>query len=95
MFLLLGRYTASADQVEPHRDGHIAWVQEHSEAGHFIAGALQTDGGGGLIVARTTSRADIEDWVAADPFIQAGDFEYDIREYEVAFTAAGLEALKD
>jgi uncharacterized protein YciI len=95
MFLLLGRYTAPADQVEPHRDAHVAWVQEHTEAGHFIAGALQTDGAGGLIVARTTSRPDIERWVADDPFIRNGVFEYDIREYEVAFTAPGLEALKD
>ena len=95
MFLLLGRYTAPADDVDPLRDGHIAWVQEHTQAGHFLAGALQAGGVGGLIVAKAGSRDEVESWTADDPFIQHGVFEYDIREYEVAFTTPGLEGLAD
>lgn len=95
MFLLLGRYTAPTDEVDPHRDGHVAWVQEHAGQGHFIAGALQAGGVGGAIIAKAASLDEVEAWTREDPFVTAGVFEYDIREYEVAFTAPGLEALAD
>ena len=94
MFLLLGRYTADPDSVEPHREGHLAWVGEHAEAGHFIAGAIQDGGVGGCIVALAASQAEVEAWAAADPFVQADVFEYDIRSYEVAFAADGVAGLK-
>ena len=95
MFLLLGRYTAPLDEVDPHRDGHVAWVQEHAGAGHFRAGALEEGGAGGAIVAKAGSRAEVEAWIAADPFIINGVFEYDLREYSVAFAAPGVEGLQD
>ncbi len=94
MFLLLGRYTAPTEAVDAHRDAHVAWVQEHSAAGHFLAGAIENGGAGGCIVALAASLADVEGWTQADPFVNAGVFEYDIRQYEVAFAAdsvAGLE----
>ena len=94
MFLLLGRYTAPSDQVDPHRDGHLAWVGEHVAAGHFVAGALEEGGVGGAIIAFASSRDEVEAWTQADPFIANGVFAYDIRGYEVAFTAEGLEGLK-
>ena len=95
MFLMLGRYTRPADEGEPHREGHLAWVQEHAAAGHFIAGAIQDGGVGGAIVAKAASRAELEEWAAADPFVANGVFEYDIRQYEVAFTTPGVEGLQD
>jgi uncharacterized protein YciI len=95
MFLLLGRYTAPLDEVDPHRDGHVAWVQEHAGAGHFLAGALEEGGAGGAIVAKAGSRSEVEAWIAADPFIINDVFEYDVREYSVAFAAPGVEGLQD
>ncbi|MGA0122812.1 MAG: YciI family protein [Gaiellales bacterium] len=95
MFLLLGRYTAPLDEVDPLRDGHVAWVQEHVAAGHFLAGALEEGGVGGAIVAKAASREELEAWTRDDPFIAHGVFAYDIRGYEVAFTTPGVEGLAD
>ena len=95
MYLLLGRYTAPSDQVDPHRDGHVAWVQEHVAQGHFLAGALEEGGVGGAIVARASSRDEVEAWTREDPFIANGVFAYNIRGYEVAFTTPGVEGLAD
>ena len=95
MFLLLGRYTRPLDEVDPHRDGHVGWVQEHAAAGHFLAGALEEGGAGGAIIAKATSRAEVEAWIAADPFIVNGVFEYDRREYTVAFASPRVEGLQD
>jgi len=95
MFLLLGRYTAPLDEVDPHRDGHVAWVQDHVAQGHFLAGALEEGGVGGAIIAKAASRAEVEAWTAEDPFIAHGVFAYDIRSYEVAFTTPGVEGLAD
>lgn len=94
MFLLLGRYTAPSDEVDPHRDGHVAWVQEHVGAGHFLAGALEEGGVGGVIVAKASSREEVEGWTQDDPFIANGVFAYDIRAYEVAFAVEGVEGLQ-
>jgi len=93
MFLLLGRYTRPMEEVEPHRDAHVAWVQEHGEAGHFVLGAIQSPPVGGVIVALAQSRDEVDRWIAEDPFIINDVFEYDVREYTVAFAAPGLDAL--
>ena len=46
-------------------------------------------------MATAGSRAEVEAWIAADPFIINGVFEYDLREYSVAFAAPGVEGLQD
>lgn len=70
-------------------------MQEHAGAGHLLAGALEEGGAGGAIVATAGSRAAVEAWIAADPFIINGAFECDLREYSVAFAAPGVEGLQD
>ena len=95
MFLLLGRYTRPVEEVDPHRDGHVAWVQEHAGAGHFLAGAFEEGGVGCAIIAKAADRAELEGWIAADPFVVNGVFAYDVRQYEIAFAAPGLEGLQD
>ncbi len=93
MFLLLGRYTRPTEDVDPHRDAHVAWVQQHGQAGHFVLGAIQSPPVGGVIVALADSRDQVDAWIAEDPFVVNEVFEYDVREYTVAFSAPGLEAL--
>jgi uncharacterized protein YciI len=46
-------------------------------------------------VAKAGSRDEVEAWISADPFIINGVFEYDVREYSVAFAAPGVEGLQD
>ncbi|EIK93739.1 YciI-like protein [Pseudomonas sp. M47T1] len=61
-----------------HRAAHYAYLQAH--CAHLIAsGGLQDEGGevmiGGLIIIDFDTRAEVDRFVAGDPFTQAGLFE--------------------
>jgi uncharacterized protein YciI len=94
MFLLLGRYLKSVEEVDAHLDAHRAWVREHAEAGRFIAAGREVPLTGGLLVAVGVNRNEVDAIIAADPFVTEGIAEYDVREYDVVLAAPGAEALQ-
>ncbi len=56
-----------------HRAAHLQRIRAEQEAGRVIlAGALGDPPTGGAIVFRDTPVAEIEAFVAADPYLQAG-----------------------
>lgn len=94
MFLLLGRYLKSVDEVEAHLDAHRAWVRENAEAGHFIAAGREVPLQGGLLVAVGVTRDQVDAMIADDPYVSEGMAEYDVREYDMVLAAPGAGALK-
>jgi uncharacterized protein len=73
-YLLL--YTYVEDILErrgPHREAHLAGIRAEQEAGRIVmAGALGTPPSGGAIAFRGVSPQHIEQFAAADPYVQAG-----------------------
>jgi uncharacterized protein YciI len=73
-YLLL--YTYVEDILErrgPYREGHLAGIRAEQEAGRIVmAGALGTPPTGGAIAFRGVSPEQIEQFAAADPYVQAG-----------------------
>jgi uncharacterized protein YciI len=62
-----------ADRRTPYRAGHLAHIADWNDDGRIvIAGALGTPPHGGLFVFRIDDPAQIEDFVAADPYVAAG-----------------------
>jgi hypothetical protein len=62
-----------ADRRMPYRPGHLAHIEDwHADGRIVMAGALGTPPHGGLFVFRIDDPAQIEDFVAADPYIAAG-----------------------
>ncbi len=72
--LLLYEYVEDmAQRRGPHRAGHLQRIRAEQEVGRVIlAGALGDPPTGGAIVFRNTPVAEIEAFVAADPYLQAG-----------------------
>jgi uncharacterized protein YciI len=69
MFIVQLKFSDKKDQAGRFMDGHKAWLQQGFDDGVFLlAGSLQPNLGGG-VVAHGTSRADLENRVADDPFV--------------------------
>ena len=73
-YLLLYTYVEDiAERRGPYRDAHLAGIRAEQEAGRIIlAGALGTPPTAGAIAFRGVSPEHIEQFTAADPYVQAG-----------------------
>ncbi|WP_196445351.1 YciI family protein [Planomonospora sp. ID67723] len=69
MFVVLLRFSANRGAAEQHMSGHQEWIERGVDDGVFLlVGGIQP-GLGGAIVAHDTSRPELEERVAADPFV--------------------------
>ena len=52
MFIVSLRYVVPVEQVEPHMEGHMAWLEDHYASGMFMASGRKVPRTGGIILAR-------------------------------------------
>ena len=83
MFVVILRYLVSLDQIEPYRPQHIEFLDTYFAQGVFIASGGQVPRTGGMILAKGSSRLEIEAIVKQDPFFLEGLAEYQIFECAV------------
>ncbi|TCU22372.1 uncharacterized protein YciI [Rhizobium azibense] len=93
MFMLSLTYVKPNEEADKHMEAHMAWVRQGYAKGWFLASGRKVPRTGGLILA-IGNRAEIEAYVAADPFVFEGVAEYEITEVAVTTVAAGLDILK-
>ncbi|PZM10318.1 YciI family protein [Rhizobium tubonense] len=93
MFILSLTYVKSNDEADKHMETHMAWVGEGYSRGWFLASGRKVPRTGGVIFARG-ERAELEAYVAADPFTVHGIAEYEITEIAVTKVVEGLEVFK-
>ncbi|MDR7029329.1 YciI family protein [Rhizobium rosettiformans] len=94
MFILSLTYVKSTEEADRFMAPHMDWVNVGYDRGMFLASGRKNPRTGGLILARG-ERAELEAYVAADPFTVEGVAVYEVTEVAVTRTASGLEALKD
>ncbi len=93
MLILALTYVKPNEEADKHMEPHMAWVKEGYARGWFLASGRKVPRTGGVILA-VGERAEIEAYVAADPFTIHGVAEYDIMEVALTTVTEGLEALK-
>lgn len=93
MFILSLTYVKPQAEADRLMEPHMAWVQQGYDSGMFLASGRKVPRTGGVILA-SGERADIEAFVADDPFAVHGVADYDITEVALTRTAVGLEGLK-
>lgn len=93
MFILSLTYVKPQEEADRLMEPHMAWVQQGYDSGMFLASGRKVPRTGGVILARG-ERADIEAFVADDPFAVHGVADYEITEVALTRTADGLEALR-
>ena len=94
MFILSLTYVKPTEEADRLMQPHMDWVNEGYDRGMFLVSGRKNPRTGGVILARG-ERAEVEAYVAADPFTVGGVALYEVTEVAVTRTAFGLEALKD
>ncbi len=93
MFILALTYVKPNEEADTHMEPHMAWVKEGYARGWFLASGRKVPRTGGVVLA-VGNRADIEAYVAADPFTIHGVAQYEITEVAITTAVDGMEALK-
>lgn len=94
MFILSLTYVKPTEEADRLMQPHMDWVNEGYDRGMFLASGRKNPRTGGVILA-SGERAEVEAYVAADPFTAEGVALYEVTEVAVTRTAAGLDALKE
>ena len=93
MFILSLTYVKPTEEADRFMAPHMDWVNAGYDSGMFVASGRKVPRTGGVILARG-ERAEVEAYVAADPFTTEGVAVYEVTEVAVTRTAAGLDGLK-
>jgi len=81
MFVLVLTYVRPLEEVDRLIDGHRAYLDRNYAAGRFVVSGRREPRTGGVILARSSSAAEIEAVIAEDPFSQQGVAEYEVIEF--------------
>jgi uncharacterized protein YciI len=95
MFVLELVYTAPLARIDALIPDHVGWLEQHYDAGLFLASGRKEPRDGGVIVAAGADRARIEALVATDPFVLAGACTYRITEFVATKTAPELASRRE
>lgn len=72
MFIVLLRFSSERARAGQFLEGHKEWIRRGFDEGVFVmTGSLQPNQGG-VVIAASTSRRDLETRVNADPFVVEG-----------------------
>jgi uncharacterized protein YciI len=92
VFVLLLNYIRPIEEVDALMREHVAWLNEHYDAGRFVVSGRRVPRTGGVIVARGDDGDEIERIVASDPFVSRGVAACEIIQFRASQTADGFDA---
>lgn len=90
MFVIELVYTAPLSAIDAHMKAHVAFLNRHYAAGHFLVSGRKIPRDGGIIIALGESRAAIEAIVAEDPFHARGLADFRIIEFRASQRASDM-----
>jgi len=94
MYVLNVSYAQSPAAVEPHIPSHGVWVRKYLEAGVILAAGPKRSGLGGALLVRSIPRAELNQMIAEDSYVQAGVAEYQVIDFDCKATVDALHLLK-
>ncbi|WP_147694149.1 YciI family protein [Vogesella mureinivorans] len=93
MFIVLLRFSDNKAQAASWLAAHRAWLERGFDDGVFLlAGSLETNQGGAMLAHQTT-REQLAERLAADPFVQAGIVTTEVMSINPGKTADTLSFL--
>lgn len=93
MFIVELNYVKSLSEVDAHLEAHRAFLAGQYRAGMFIASGPKEPRTGGIILARSGSREELEAVLTRDPFHVHDIAEYRVTQFDVRAAGEGLEQL--
>lgn len=82
MFLVSITYRAPLHEVEATRPAHRAWLDELARRNLILVGGPVVDHSGGVVIMLHTTRADLDNDLAADPYLIDRLATHDVVEFE-------------
>lgn len=95
MFIVTLTYIRPLEELDALMSQHVGWLKKHYDSGLFIASGRQVPRKGGVILARSGSREELDAVLEQDPFAKNGCTRTDVIEFTPSMTAPGAEALKE
>ena len=92
MFVIELVYTAPLADIDAHMKAHVAFLNKHYAAGHFLVSGRKIPRDGGIILALGDSKSQIEAIVAEDPFHIHGLADFRIVEFRASQRASDMPA---
>ncbi|HVW15869.1 MAG TPA: YciI family protein [Mucilaginibacter sp.] len=93
MFIIDIHYTASPEEVDKHRDGHVAYLKKYIENNTFLVTGRKVPATGGILIVNAASREEVEKIITEDTFYQSKVAEMTITEFTHARHNAILDGL--
>lgn len=81
LFIVILRYIVPLSHIDSHRQAHLDFLDEHYAKGNLIASGRQNPPHGGVIIAKTKNRQELEEILSTDPFHKERIAEYQIFEF--------------
>ena len=81
MFVVRLHYIVPLETVDKHLPAHVEWLHKHETAGVFLVYGRLVPRTGGVIIAKTRDRAELDAILAGDPFGLNGDCTYEVMEF--------------
>ena len=84
MFLIELTYKVPLDRIDAHMTAHVAFLEKHYAAGHFLVSGRKIPRDGGVILAMGSTRDQIQAIVEEDPFFREGLADFRIVEFRAS-----------
>ena len=95
MFLILLTYEKPLDEVDRLMPEHVGFLEECYRAGVFLASGRRVPRNGGVILAVSPSRDDLDEVMRHDPFVREGIARYEIIEFRTSIHHPALARFAD
>lgn len=95
MFIVSLTYKCDLSVVDKYLEKHVQYLKTEYSKGNFIASGRKVPRTGGIILAKTKNKEDLELIIKDDPFYKNNISEYQIIEFVPSMVAEGFEKLKE
>jgi uncharacterized protein YciI len=89
MFVIELNYTASLEEIDAHMAAHVGFLKKYYASGHFLVSGRKVPRDGGIIIAVTDDREEIEAIMKEDPFCAHGLATVRIIQFRASQAAGG------
>lgn len=87
MYLVITTYVVPMQAVEVQRAEHVEWVAKYVKNGTFIIAGPRRGQYGGVIVARTMDKVELDRILSEDSFVREGVVEVNVVDFDPMFAA--------
>jgi uncharacterized protein YciI len=91
MFVIELIYKVDLARIDAHMAAHVAFLKKHYAAGNFLVSGRKIPRDGGIILAVSKSRQQLEAIVAEDPFVEQDLADFRIIEFRASQRADDIQ----